>query len=287
MSTDWKALFIIVVVVGAIYIGVEPFAHSQMHPAVAPVDFSFKDLKENQSSSVNTKNGKTLFANNCSACHSLTVDNIPQMMGNKDLASAYGVVPPDLSDAGLLYDKEFFISFVKNPTEAMNLKHKFNETDKIFPMPKYDWLGNDGISDIYAYLKSIEKADISDKQVFESACVRCHDMRYAKLSSSTPKENIESYMGVIPPDLSTMYLSRGVPYLNEFINDPAKHLEGTAMPRVGLSEKAQAKIISFMQKTTDPKAEERETLGMRFIIYSLILAIVAWIWKIKIWSRVH
>ncbi len=287
MSTDWKALIAVVVVVAAIYIGVEPYAHSQMHPAVPPADFEFKDLKDNKSPSENAKNGKELFANNCYACHGVASDSLPPIMDDETAASAYGVVPPDLSDATFLYSKEFFISFVKNPTEASKLAHKFDGKEKVFPMPNYDWLGNDAIADIYAYLKTLEPKEVSNRQAFVSACARCHDVRYSSITSLTPDKDIEEYMGTVPPDLSTMILSRGGKYLAEFINDPQKHLDGTAMPRVGLSEKAQEKVIAFIEKAGDPKKEERETLGIRFIAFALILSVVAWVWKLKIWREVH
>jgi len=287
MSTDIKALIVVVVVVLSIYVGVEPYAHSQMHPAVPPSDFKFNDLKDTTSSSENVQNGKTLFQNNCYACHAVVSDNLPPLTTNNDSASAYGVVPPDLGNATYLYSKKFFISFVKNPAKASKLEHKFDGTNKVFPMPNYDWLGNDAISDIYAYLKTLEPKKMTDKQVFESSCVRCHDVRYAKIIKTTPDKYIEPYMGIIPPDLSTMILSRGKGYLNEFINDPQKHLEGTAMPRVGLNKKAQEQVVAFIENTGDPKIEEREALGIRFIIFALILSIVAWVWKIKIWREVH
>lgn len=287
MSTDWKALIAVVVVVAAIYIGVEPYAHSQMHPAVPPADFKFTDLKDNKLSSANIANGKTLFKNNCYACHGVISDSMPPFMSKKDAAASYGVVPPDLGDAAYLYSKKFFVSFVKNPVKASKLEHKFDGTNRVFPMPNYDWLGDDGISDIYAYLESIKPETMTDKQVFESSCVRCHNLKYAKIDATTPDKYIKTYMGIVPPDLSTMILSRGKGYLNEFINDPQKHLEGTAMPRVGLNEKAQEQVVAFIEKTGDPKQEEREALGIRFIIFALILSIVAWVWKIKIWNRVH
>ena len=287
MSTDWKALIVVVVVVLAIYIGVEPYAHSQMHPPVAPVDFKFTDLKDNESSSKSVENGKTLFQNNCYACHAITSDNMPPIISAEDSAASYGVVPPDLGDSAYLYSKEFFISFVKNPVKASKLEHKFDGQSRSFPMPNYDWLGNDGISDIYAYLESIKPETLTDKQVFTSSCVRCHDVRYAKVIATTPDKYIETYMGVVPPDLSTMILSRGKNYLNEFINDPQKHLEGTSMPRVGLNKKSQDQVVAFIENAGDPKKEEREALGIRFIIFAVILSIVAWVWKIKIWKEVH
>jgi len=282
---DLKALAVVVVVVLAIYIGVEPYAHSQLHKKVAPVDYEFKDLKEVSSINSDAISGKTLFANNCSSCHSVISDNINPLMEDKDSASAYGVVPPDLSNSSFLYSKKFFVSFVKNPTLATQTQHKF-VGDKIYPMPSFDWLGDDKISNIYAYLKSVEPKDISNKEAFNSACVRCHSMKYDKNFSPTPTPDMHKYMGTIPPDLSTMILAKGKSYLHEFINEPSKHLEGTAMPRVGLTKKAEDKVIAYLEEIGDPNIEDRETLGIRFILWAVLLSVVAWIWKIKIWKDV-
>ena len=41
---EFKVLAVVVFFTVLIYWGVEPFAHSQMHPHVAPADFAFKDL---------------------------------------------------------------------------------------------------------------------------------------------------------------------------------------------------------------------------------------------------
>ena len=41
---EFLALIVVVVLTGIIYWGVEPFAHSQMNPEVAPADYQFTDL---------------------------------------------------------------------------------------------------------------------------------------------------------------------------------------------------------------------------------------------------
>ena len=115
-----------------------------------------------------------------------------------------------------------------------------------------------------AYLQSIAPEEMTNKEVFVNACQRCHSIKYADMKngtmvSFTPDENIKSYMGKIPPDLSQMIRSRGHEYLETFINNPQKHLEGTAMPRVGLTQDSQEQNILFVWRTDWQKMWMLET----------------------------
>jgi ubiquinol-cytochrome c reductase cytochrome c1 subunit len=107
------------------------------------------------------------------------------------------------------------------------------------------------------------------------------------MSAFTPDENIKNYMGKLPPDLSQYIISRGPDYLGKFINDPQKLLEGTAMPRVGLTQEAQDQVIKYMEEIGASKKAEREELGPKFLIYFVIFAIIAFLWKAKLWRDVH
>jgi ribosomal protein L35 len=68
---ELKILAVVVALTLVTYWGVEPFAHSQMHPHVAPADFAFSDLKESVSPVKALKgdatNGETLVTSNCTA----------------------------------------------------------------------------------------------------------------------------------------------------------------------------------------------------------------------------
>ena len=126
----------------------------------------------------------------------------------------------------------------------------------------------------------------------EDACQRCHAIKYGDMTGGTmaaftPAENIKSYMGKMPPDLSQYIKSRGEHYLETFINNPQKHLEGTAMPRVGLKLEAQEKVIAYMSEVGERKAAERNGLGPIFLGYLVVFAVFAWLWKAKIWREVH
>ena len=94
-------------------------------------------------------------------------------------------------------------------------------------------------------------------------------------------------MCTIPPDLSQYIRSRSKNYLHELINDPQKHLAGTAMPRVGLTLEAEQQVITYMEEVGDSKKAEREALGPKFLGYLVIFAIFAFLWKAKIWREVH
>jgi len=290
---EFKILAVLVALVGITYYGIEPYAHSVMHPAVAPADFTFQDVKNVDTSLAgNVENGKVLVEANCIACHAIENAGHPAMMPNADAAASYGVVPPDLSQAGRIYDKNYLANFIFDPVTAMHVQHKYNpESGKAFPMPSYNWMSPQDIMDVVAYLQSIapKVADNVEghKSTFEAACGRCHSMKYAGIEASTPANMIKEHMGANPPDLSQYIKSRGEHYLHSFINDPQILLKGTSMPRVGLSEKAQEEVIAYMEEVGDSKKAEREALGVWVILYSVIFAILAYLWKRKIWSEVH
>eukprot|EP01155_Anaeramoeba_flamelloides_P018091 Anaeramoba_flamelloidesa569129_25.p1 GENE.a569129_25~~a569129_25.p1 ORF type:complete len:301 (+),score=16.58 a569129_25:481-1383(+) len=296
-----KILIVLVVFTAALYWGVEPFAHSQMHAHVDEPEYTFKDADGLNGMVGNAENGATLVQSNCIACHSIEKVGFPPMMDDATNAASYGVVPPDLSTAGHIYNEDFLAAFIKNPAKATKTEHKFVD-GKVHPMPGYDWMSPQEIADMVAYLKSIAPEKMTNREVFKDACNRCHSMKYdgmriikdaengvykEGLNARTPAENIKAYMGTVPPDLSQFTRSRSDSYLHEFINDPQKHLHGTAMPRVGLNEEAEKQVVTYLEEIGEVKKAEREALGPKFLIYLVIFAILAWAWKAKIWRELH
>ena len=99
---------------------------------------------------------------------------------------------------------------------------------------------------------------MTNKEVFTDACQRCHGIKYADMQKGT--------MAAFTPDAEIkniwvnyhlIYLNilevRGHEYLETFVNNPQKHLEGTAMPRVGLNEESQAQVVAYLQEIGDSK----------------------------------
>lgn len=286
---ELKILAVVAFFTAVVYWGVEPFAHSQMHPHVAPADFAFKDLGTNEKKGDAKKGAETFLSAGCIGCHGVAVANMPAPMDNASASATFGVTPPDLSTAGAIYDKNFLAALIKDPTKALKVEHKFNET-RPHPMIQFFGLGGDldqEIADIVAYLQSIAPATLDDKQVYADACQRCHDMKYDKLMSTTDKTALMTYMGTLPPDLSIMIRAKGAEYLTTFINNPQKQLAGTSMPRVGLNEKAQNQVVAYMEKVGDRKKAEREDLGYKLIGYMVLFTLLAYAWKVKIWKEVH
>ena len=288
---ELKILAVVVALTLITYWGVEPFAHSQMHPHVDAPDYQFKDVDGLGGLKGNAETGATLVQSNCIACHSISAQGFPPLMDDASSAAAYGVVPPDLSTAGKLYNADYLAAFIKDPAKAANTAHKFVD-GKTHPMPGYGWMPPQEIADMVAYLQSIAPKEMTNKEVFTDACIRCHaikygDMKNGSMAAKTPNENIEAYMGKLPPDLSQFIRSRGESYLHEFVNDPQKHLEGTAMPRVGLTADSEDQVIAYLEEVGDSKKAEREALGPKFLIYLVIFAIFAWLWKASKWREVH
>jgi ubiquinol-cytochrome c reductase cytochrome c1 subunit len=98
---------------------------------------------------------------------------------------------------------------------------------------------------------------------------------------------LQQYLGTIPPDLSQMIKSRGEKYLITFINDPQKHLLGTAMPRVGLSRVAEEKVVSYLNKVGDPYQSQRRRIGFYFVTFFVVFTLFAWMWKNNEMEQVH
>lgn len=206
MMREFKIFIIVAFIIGVIYYGVEPLAHHAMHPPTAQSDYEFKDLKELGAidlSKGNAENGKTLFADNCTSCHTLNsqLDSTLNARNPKTVQPAGngGVIPPDLSNAGLIFDSQFLAHFIKDPVRAVRLESKFevscdglekealdkcnatNNGKESYPMNAFNGVISDSqIADIVAYLKSIAPKHLSNKEVFIEACSRCHSAVYDK-----------------------------------------------------------------------------------------------------------
>jgi ubiquinol-cytochrome c reductase cytochrome c1 subunit len=293
---EFKVLATIIALVLVTYYGIEPYAHHVMHPEPKPADFKFQDLKNVDTSlQGNVEHGKELVTANCTACHSLEAAGFPQLMPDADSAAAYGVVPPDLSTAGHLYETNYLANFIYDPATASNLAHKYTpESGKMHPMPAYNWMAPQEIMDMVAYLKEVAHgvkvegdAKAQHREVFKNACGRCHSMGYAGIEARTSSKTLKAYMGAAAPDLSQYIKSRGHHYLHSFINDPQKLLHGTSMPRVGLTEEAQEEVITYLEEIGDSKKADRNSLGWKVMLYMLVFALLALAWKKQIWKDLH
>ncbi|ELV9543516.1 cytochrome c1 [Campylobacter coli] len=290
---------------------------------LAKVEELWADVAKIDFTKGNAAKGKELFNNNCFACHGVKEDDIAANITDSSL----GVIPPDLSSAGVIFDEKFLAALIMNPALALKVDHKFGDA---FIMTAYnsevsgdsEELVNANIADVIAYLKEVglkfeakenatikqeaelkyskiedaneksalvekEIAFAKDKSTFIEACGRCHDIKYDNFFTLSNHNDLANYLGSVPPDLSMMIRSRGEQYLHDFINNTQKLLPGTAMPRVGLTEDAQVKVVSYLEKVGDSKKEERESTGIYIMIFFVILSIFAIGWKRSVWSKLH
>lgn len=285
-----KILAILAVIVGVIYWGVEPLAHSVFHPTKAPADYKFSDLKELQVSLAGDANrGKSLVEENCAGCHNAKTPENELKARNADM-----VMGPDLGTMGYLYAPEFLSAFLKDPIKATLLHEKLKGKEDVYQMSSLTGAYDDQqIADMVAYLTSIAPKEMSDREVFVDACSRCHNIKYDGINGikgikvATPDSITQNYLGAPAPDLSTTFRSKGEYYLALFINDPQKMLPGSSMPRIGLTKQAEEQVLAYMESIADSKKQERESLGVKLIIFCLIMALLAYLWKRKIWKDLH
>ncbi|EAK3498358.1 cytochrome c1 [Campylobacter coli] len=290
---------------------------------LAKVEELWADVAKIDFTKGNAAKGKEFFNNNCFACHGVKEDDIAANITDSSL----GVIPPDLSSAGVIFDEKFLAALIMNPALALKVDHKFGDA---FIMTAYnsevsgdsEELVNANIADVIAYLKEVgfkfeakenatikqeaelkyskiedaneksalvekEIAFAKDKSTFIEACGRCHDIKYDNFFTPSNHNDLANYLGSVPPDLSMIIRSRGEQYLHDFINNTQKLLPGTAMPRVGLTEDAQVKVVSYLEKVGDSKKEERESTGIYIMIFFVILSIFAIGWKRSVWSKLH
>ena len=97
---------------------------------------------------------------------------------------------------------------------------------------------------------------------------------------------LKSSFGKIPPDLSTIYLSRGEGYLYNFILKPQEVLPGTSMPAVMTGqEENTAKIVAYLKSVSEPSKGEkvkRTIMGILVIGYFIAMGFLLWIWRKKL-----
>jgi len=311
---EFKILAVVVFFSLVTYWLVEPFAHSQMHAHVESEDFKYDDLPElDKTGDVERGQALVMGAGACVGCHSIEAAGMPAAMDPVTNSASYGVNPPDLSNVGAIFDPKFLAALIKNPAHATMVEHKFTpESGKMHPMVAFYGAGGDldqEVADMVAYLQSIapKQDQITSKQAFELACGRCHAVKYEKWTQigemptfkkerdklvfltqlEDYKTNLTNYMGKLPPDLSMYFHSRGEHYLSTFIENPQNLLHGTAMPRVGVSAEGAEKVIEYLEDAADPKRVERNSVGVKVMIFLLVFAAAAYLWKKEIWKELH
>jgi len=295
------------------YYLVEPFAHHQMHKHVESEGFAYADLPA-LTKTGDATSGKDLVMNaGCAGCHSIKVAGMPAPMDAVMAAGAYGVNPPDLSNAGAIFDPKFLADLIKNPAHALKVEHKYDPAaGKMHPMVAFYGMGGDidqEVADMVAYLQSIavKKEELTSTMAFETACGRCHSVSYEEWTQigTKPKfkhdvdalkfdvkvieyqDSLKAYMGKLPPDLSMYIRSRNEHYISTFVENPQNHLAGTAMPRTGVTAHSMEKIIEYMEDAGDTKRHERAAIGKNVMIYIVIFAFFALLWKKQVWRDLH
>jgi ubiquinol-cytochrome c reductase cytochrome c1 subunit len=241
------------------------------------------------------KAGEAVFAN-CVGCH----NGMNMNMG--------GVIAPNLDHAGAIYDKNYLIALIKDPAMASNVDHKYEDTST-HPMGsiKYTVSDNQQIADVVAYMQAHKAGEVTPKEAFDEACVRCHAMRYDKSTQlgDTPtfkhkkdalaheikvieeQEKVKAYMGKLPPDLSMIIRARGEHFMETFIANPQTQLAGTSMPRVGLNQEGYDKVHEYLVQIGDPSKVKREAIGPIVLGFLVIFTIMAFLWKKHQWRDLH
>jgi len=291
---DLKILAVVVFFTLVTYWGVEPYAHSQMHKHVEFEGFKYADINASGVKG-NAAAGKNKIAA-CAGCHGIKSQGMKAPMDALASSAAYGVNPPDLSNAGAVFDEKFLVAFLQNPVHAAHAK-------PTFAMPPSASSAQDA-ADIVAYLKSIAPKEVTPKEAFVTACGRCHAVRYDnwtqigdlpkgkdniktgnnaelaefKVKVAKYQDKLADYLGKLPPDLSMIARARSEHFLKTFVEDPQKVIPGTAMPRVGVHKEGYEKVDAYLESVGDPSKPLREKTGPWVLGYFIIFTLLAYGW---------
>ncbi len=323
MNKELKIFAIVAAFTLALYYGVEPYAHSQMHKHVESHDLVYDGAADIEAASKDKKEAKKAFWADvktiaalkgdatageatygmCAGCH---------MDGAANMG---GVTPPSLDHAGAIYDKNYLIALIKDPAMASNVDHKYPNGTMTHPMGSISSMVSapQDIANVVAYLQAKKAGHVTAKEAFKEACGRCHANRYGKLTQlgELPKTKsniatgkdigkmkydqkvaeeqaaVAAYMGKLPPDLSIIFRARGEHFLETFIENPQSQLAGTAMPRVGLNHEGMEKVMEYLAETGDPSAPARSALGPWVILFFIVFTVLAYLWKQSLWKDLH
>jgi len=219
-----------------------------------------------------------------------------------------GVIPPNLDHAGTIYDKNYLIALIKDPAMASNVDHKYADT-MMHPMGSIKSMLSDNqqIADVVAYILQNKAGEVTPKEAYAEACMRCHAVRYGQITQlgETPpfkyekdelahkikvieeQDAVKAYMGKLPPDLSMIIRARGEHFMETFIENPQSQLAGTSMPRVGLNHEGYEKVKAYLTEVGDPSKAKREALGPIVLGFFFLFTLLAFLWKKSQWRDLH
>lgn len=75
--------------------------------------------------------------------------------------------------------------------------------------------------------------------------------------------------------------------METFIENPQTQLAGTSMPRVGLNHEGYEKVKAYLTEVGDPSKKAREAIGPWVLLFFVIFAILAFLWKKSQWRDLH
>ncbi len=319
-----KILGVLALFIGVLYVGVEPLSRHVMHPTRDAPDYRYSDLPDGDRlraliAAGAVDKGRELVTTHCLACHTVRSQGLA-LMDDAMLIKAHGLLPPDLSTVATVVDDLFLYHFLANPAKAsygtlyhhrvgdlgggVDAEGKPVVPDRVLQeinafhasrsaafvkMPPYEWLGEESLAAMVAYMKSVAVPfeTLSGRDIAVATCSRCHAIGYDDLPLQARSKALIPYLGQVPPDLSLSIRARGYDYVDRYVNDPQKMLAGTSMPRVGLTEAAQQRLMRYIENVGDPRKAEREALGVWVVLFFAFFTLLAWFWRRYEFSRLQ
>lgn len=220
---------------------------------------------------------KEVFIQACARCHGVDYDKgqydgifdsnaqskygtpLKSLTPHSSIQAYMGATPPDLSMVIRSYGKDNLNTFLNNPQNVPLDSVKKAIIDKLTLNAKNEAKAKLTNLSVEERIKQEKIIDLKESKDF--------NIQLPKNISKDAWQKEENYinmakeMGVMPT--------------------------GKSMPRVGLSQKAQEQVISYLEQIGDSKKAEREYIILWVMGFFIVISIFAFIWKRKIWKDLH
>lgn len=133
------------------------------------------------------------------------------------------------------------------------------------------------------------------EQLFMEYCSGCHSLKYTSYPAvSMPKDEAESWFGVVPPDLTLVAKYRGTKWLSDYLQGfyqdssrpfgcnnrvlPNAQMPNVLFPLKGTISYQQTidDLLIFLNHVSDPKVGLRHKIGVFVLLFMLIFTLLVW-----------
>lgn len=219
---------------------------------------------------------KAVFQDACARCHNIrydepkTPEHLAQMEKKRDEIKKYlGAEAPDLSMIIRARGEDYLQAFINNPQRVAYSAIKQAILD--------EYLNKAKAKELAVEIPKIQAQSLSQQE------------KQKAIAKKTEQINAKSHKdyGITLPQNTTKSAWQDDDDYTNLAKELGVMPVGLSMPRVGLNEESQRRVVAYLESVGDSKKQEREALGVYIILFFGVMSVLAYLWKRKIWTDLH